>query len=288
METLKDIWATLVAGVRDRTTNPLTLSFLVSWSLWNYKFFVILFEDTDSGARLRAIATMYPHESATYLGEALLYPLISALAYVFIYPVVSLAPIGAYRIYQVWTANLVKKIEKSRVLTQAEAIALTRRHEKEKTVLEEEMTSRATELNELRNALKETEEEISKLRASLPPKQPPIASDKNEGLRLPSSAPDPNFTLSKSQAEEPKGESLARLEERLVLLLSNQSNSASTKAIADAVKSNYSLIEAELKNLATKALVKGASRTGYTGTFWSLTSIGKELAVKLLREKSPQ
>lgn len=291
MDALKDIWASLVAGVRDRTTNPLTLSFILSWSLWNYKFFVILFEDAGSAEKLNAIAAMYPHERATYLGEALLYPLASALVYVFVYPVISMAPIGVYRTYQVWTANLIKKIEKSRVLTQAEATALTRRHEKEKAAIEEEMVSHAEELTQLRNALKEAEEQISTLKASTALKQPSAntvetdesdESDETSGLKLPSSAPNPNFSLQTTTIEPHAATVLSKLQTRILLLLSNKAGRMQTKNIAAELSQNLTLVELELKELARSKLVQSHHSPTY-GQMWTLSDNGKELAVQLLR-----
>lgn len=271
MDTLKDIWASLVAGVRDRTTNPLTLSFILSWSLWNYKFFVILFEDTGSAERLNAIAAMYPHEGATYLGEALLYPLASALVYVFVYPVVSMLPIGVYRKYQVWTANLVKRVEKSRVLTQAEATELTRRHEREKTTMEKEMVSHAEELTQLRNALKDAEEQISKLKASSPIEKPNAEPGKAQGLNLPSPAPDPNFALPTTASP------IANLRATIAKNLSQYTGPISLDALASNLRVNPLIVKSELHAMVKESLARDEPHRG-----WSLTSDGEKLALDLL------
>jgi ABC-type sulfate transport system permease component len=114
VDTLKDIWASLVAGVRDRTTNPLSVAFVLSWCLWNYKFFIIVFGDDSTALRLKSLEEMYPHVQETYMGAALLYPVLSAFAYVFLYPVVGMVAVWVYRKYQVTTANLVKNAERAR------------------------------------------------------------------------------------------------------------------------------------------------------------------------------
>lgn len=277
MDTLKDLWASLVAGIRDRTTNPLTISFVISWCLWNFKFFVVLFGDGTAAERLDAIAAMYPHEQSTYYGNALLYPIASALAYVFVYPVVSLAAIGAYRTYQVWTANLVKRVEKSRVLSKADATELTRIHEREKTALEEQLASLSIQVASLRRALSEAEDQASKANAEVPAKVMSTASPSTPGsLELPKPGPDAAFKLPPTAEGTTGNTTLSGTERALLLKLSEWSQSVRAKSIADAMDRNYSLVDANLKSLKEKGLAEDS------GSGWVLTQSGRTLAVKLL------
>jgi len=132
MDALKDIWASLVSGLRDRTTNPLTVSFAFSWAVWNYKFFIVLYGDETGTEKLAAIEKLYPPVEAAWQGRAFLFPLITASFYVFLYPLIGMLAIWVYRKYQVVTSNMVKSVEKTRTLSQEEAAIITRRHERER------------------------------------------------------------------------------------------------------------------------------------------------------------
>ena len=115
MDALKDIWASLVNGVRERTTNPLSFAFMLSWCALNFKFFVVLLGDGTAAVRLADIDLLYPANS--YTGGALLYPAITAAIYVFLYPFVSAEAIKFYRRKQVEISNSVKGLEEKRILT---------------------------------------------------------------------------------------------------------------------------------------------------------------------------
>ena len=92
-DALKDIWASIVSGLRDRTTNPLTVSFVFSWTIWNYKFFIVLYGDGTVAEKLAAIEKLYPPTQAAWQGSAFLFPLGTALFYVFLYPLIGMLAI---------------------------------------------------------------------------------------------------------------------------------------------------------------------------------------------------
>lgn len=279
MDFIRDLWASLVAGARDRTTNPLSISFVISWCLWNYKFFLILFGEVSTWEKLDAIALMYPHRPSTYCGAALLYPLLSALVYVFIYPVVSMVPIWAYRTYQIWTANLVKRVEKARVLSQADAIELTRRHEREKTELEAQLNSLSVEVRQLQNALREAEEQVK------PVDEPNSVVGTSETTEPSGKATEHPISTNEASSTDPDQDvpSLDATRIKLILNLSNRSVPARAKMIADAMSQNFSLVDADLKSLQKDRLVDTSQMPG-GGLGWELTPRGRKIAVRLLKD----
>jgi DNA-binding MarR family transcriptional regulator len=160
METAKDLWASVVAYVNERTTNPLTSAFVLSWALWNYKFFVLLFSDESPSSTFAAIDVLYPRPDIYFRG-GFLYPAITALIYVFIYPYITEKVVKFYRKRQVSIANTLKVVEEQRVRTVAEVTRMVRAHEKALHASNEETTNARLMVEELRSALNKAEDEIA-------------------------------------------------------------------------------------------------------------------------------
>lgn len=179
METIKDLWASMVAYANERSTNPLTSAFLLTWAAWNYKLFIVLFNDETSVKKFDAIAELYPRSDERCLltnalcmppdafwGSAFLYPALTTLLYVFAYPYLTKKVVSFYRKRQIEIANEVKAIEKDRVRTVEEVNALVRRYEERLTAVELEASTSRDEVNSLRNALTAAESEVKELRVS--------------------------------------------------------------------------------------------------------------------------
>lgn len=165
METIKDLWASLVAYANERSTNPLTSAFLLTWAAWNYKFFVVLFNDETSAEKFAAIEKLYPRPD-TYLSNGLLYPALTTLFYVFAYPYITKRVVTFYRKRQVEIANEIKDIEGTRVRTVEEVTRLVRDYEQRLTASDVDQKAARAEAGELRNALTAAESELKELRLS--------------------------------------------------------------------------------------------------------------------------
>lgn len=282
METLKDLWASLVAGMRERTTNPLTVAFIISWCLWNYKFFVVILGDDPTTQRLKALEEMYPLIRETYMGGALLYPALSALIYVFIYPLIGMLAIWVYRKYQVTTANLVKKAEKARTITPQERDALVRAHEKERKRLTEENDALSTQLTAIRATLDATVEQLEKARSVQPIPEARIENSVEE-TALTSPASQNVIDISKAISSESDDTlDVSTLDEtklHLLLQLSTFTSRVSLDVLAGNLNLNPTVANSELRALANAGLVV---RDKYGN--WGLTENGETLAVKMLKK----
>lgn len=169
MEKFKDIWASVVSQIHERTTNPLTFSFIVSWLIWNYRFVYISFSELPIKEKFILIKSYYPdwHMAGQ---EGFLYPLLTSLAYVFIYPFITIYVVNYYRDHQIRLANSIKKLEKQRLLTNEEATFRQREYEKSLALAQEAELAAETELNSVREVLKLAEEEITSLNLKINPK----------------------------------------------------------------------------------------------------------------------
>lgn len=286
MDTLKDIWASLSSGLKDRTTNPLTVAFVLSWSLWNFKFFVILFGDGTTKEKLSTIEGIYPHTFSTYMGGALLLPTATALVYVFLYPYVSEKVIKTYRRHQVRISNAIREVELTRVITKEEATALTRRHENERKKWEEAESSLESQLGELRAALAASEQQNHDLRtkqAGAPTKPmldlkdlepaPDAIKEEQEEVTPPETSDEPTSSNKKQQLENNE---LSRYK-RVLITMSNEAAGLFAKDLAAKFQENYSITLLTLEEMAARDLVAKSSMGR-----WSLTPKGRKAAVAIL------
>ncbi|MFB2653443.1 hypothetical protein [Shewanella seohaensis] len=96
---------TIKSVLNDRVSNPLTGSFLFSWCIWNYKILIILLSSMTPYEKNNAIdiyiGTSIPflewNETLEYwLTNGIVFPLLSALAYIYLYPRFSI------KVYKHW------------------------------------------------------------------------------------------------------------------------------------------------------------------------------------------
>lgn len=180
METIKDLWASLVAYANERSTNPLTSAFVLTWAAWNYKFFVVLFNGETTAEKFDAIAELYPRSDDRCLltnaicmppdafwGSAFVYPALTTLLYVFAYPYITKKVVSFYRRRQIEIANEVKAIEKERVRTVEEVATLVRGYEQRVNAADIDAKAARADAGELRNALTAAEAELKELRKAV-------------------------------------------------------------------------------------------------------------------------
>ncbi len=87
MDSIDDIFNGIKIGMLERLYGPLTFALLVSWSIFNYEVFVIIFTDGVAADKLKLIRTeIFPNE-LKILTDGILYPIAAAAAYVFIFPI---------------------------------------------------------------------------------------------------------------------------------------------------------------------------------------------------------
>lgn len=277
METFKDIWASSVSSLKERTTNPLTFAFVLSWCLWNFRFFLVLLGDESTADKLARIDALYPSAQATVFGTALFGPVFTALLYIFVYPFLSERVIKFYRGRQVRIANSVREVEATRVLTTEEATALTRRHETARKKWESTEAALGAEMNELRIALAASEQQhIDNVHASTPSGPEEEEGEEDEDPP-PIEIPHVDKLLKEIQLQNFKWTPAKR---ELLIGLSDMSASISTEDLARITKENYSVALLALEEMEGVGLVKAAS--GKHGMKqWTLTAEGRFKAVQL-------
>lgn len=121
------------ATLYDRVSSPLSSSFLVSWCLWNYKIIIVLFSSMQPYQKYSSIdifistsyfSTPYFEAVGYILSNGFVFPLISALAYIYLYPIPSRIIYEYHIKQQLKLKNAKNKIEDLEVLTIDDSIKL--------------------------------------------------------------------------------------------------------------------------------------------------------------------
>lgn len=83
---VKEYVEAFAAGVKERIINPLSLAFLLSWPVWNYKFILVFFSEMKPYVKFQYISgQVYPDAWTAFL-HTLLGPVLTSAVYVCIYP----------------------------------------------------------------------------------------------------------------------------------------------------------------------------------------------------------
>lgn len=82
----QEIIASAKEQAAERLASPLIGSFAVSWCLWNYKFIVILFSEASVSRTFEMIATVSFPDAFSVALRGVVLPLLTAAAYIFVYP----------------------------------------------------------------------------------------------------------------------------------------------------------------------------------------------------------
>lgn len=94
--TTSEVVDSLKGSIKERITSPFFSAFVTSWSLINFRFFLIFFSDSS----LRYKFKLFDWYFSTYsIWETLIYPLVATLSYIFLYPYIA-RPINLFLLRQ--------------------------------------------------------------------------------------------------------------------------------------------------------------------------------------------
>lgn len=82
----EDILHSAKVNLVDRLNSPLIGAFTVSWCAWNWKFLVILFSDASVSTTFALVDQVAFSDWKAIIFRGAVFPLLTALAYVFLYP----------------------------------------------------------------------------------------------------------------------------------------------------------------------------------------------------------
>ena len=233
----------------EKISSPIIGSFAASWALWNYKFFVILFSENTVKVTFDLIEKISFPTASTILCKGLLFPALTASAYIFAYPYVEKI---------VYTYRRKKQNEINQALQEIE----------NETLLS---------VQESRNLRSEMDKLKEKHSAILDKKDSEITRLTNDNSEL-SNQFDLNNTSSKTS--KPTTTLALTSTQKLIINIIAAHYNQSGKSVSEAIivassESDRNSIEYDLKNLESMELVS-VSYHG-TGNSYRLTQKGREI-----------
>lgn len=121
MGAVEDLWKSAQDSIRERLDSPLLVAFAVSWSLWNYKFLLILLSQNSVTATLHLIETVAftgPWDKAI---RGVILPALSAAVFIVVYPHLARYTFAYLRRQQVRLNAARQQIDNETLLTREES-----------------------------------------------------------------------------------------------------------------------------------------------------------------------
>jgi hypothetical protein len=160
---LDDLTKTIKAQLYDRATSPLSGAFIVSWAVWNYKIIVILVASMPAVQKLTYIdAYLFPTYQEVLLRGGV-FPLLSALAYIFLYPFPSKFVYEFSRNRQKELKQIQQQIDDDTPMTQEEVRELRKESMRVMQDYEQQIAQRSAEVTRLREMLAEAQKNQSSM-----------------------------------------------------------------------------------------------------------------------------
>lgn len=188
---VEDLAKSVRRQIEERLSSPLLGTFAISWCLWNYKFFVVLFSAASVTRTFEMIDTLVFPSTSSLLLRGLLYPLLTTAAYIFLYPYPARVVHRAVQLSQKRLVDDRRAIEGQTLLTIGESRQIRAEREQLEAAHVTEIDRKNKEIDRLRS-------ELNAMRPATPaatPGEPPLASP---GASAPSSSPDAEDLLSRS------------------------------------------------------------------------------------------
>lgn len=149
---LEDLMKSMRGHIEDRLASPLLFGFAASWALWNYRFLVILFSDASVSTTFYLIDTIAFPDLSSKLCRGVVFPALTTLAYVFVYPYPAKFVFAFTRHRQQELNAIHRDIENQRLLTSEESRAIHSELLNLQRVHGEEVDRLTREIDRLRQA----------------------------------------------------------------------------------------------------------------------------------------
>lgn len=162
-----DIFKSIKGAIYERTTSPLIGTFIVSWIIWNYKFFVVLLSSMAAPEKLSYIeCTLYP-DWKSFLCVGALGPLITALLFLFIYPYPARFVFRFWHQRQKELKEIRQQIENETPLTTEESRKIRRELVEQQLDYDSQLQRNSSQIEQLKKNITERDESIAVLEKEL-------------------------------------------------------------------------------------------------------------------------
>ena len=243
-----DLLKSAKAQITERLASPLISSFVISWCLWNYKFFVVLFSKASVSETFALVNThVFPTTWAMW-GFGLIFPLLTTAIYIFGYP---------------YPAKFVYEFSLSR---QKEANEVRQKIENE-TLLSIEESRRIR--SDVLKSEKEHKQLVDQLNAEVSRLKQDLVDASVSGTESKRIAPQP--TVPGGSRQHP----LTGTQAQMIDMIRREVGMATSRNLIEVSGLEQTEVEFEIEQLRRLGLIAGNHREG-----WSLTHEGKGAFLK--------
>lgn len=250
---LDDLAKTVKAQLYERVSSPLLGAFTISWVAWNYRFLLVLISSIPVADKFAYIDNNIFNSYQNIFLHGTLYPLITTLALIFIYPFPAKFVYEYSRTRQRELKEVQQRIDDETPLTREEARELRHETLKARIEFEQELGRRSDEITRLKETIKELQPIVN----SSPIKQAKATQQKKAAVN--SVLDDNQVQMLKSIAESANGL-------RVTDLIPSSGN--------EKIHAEYNLGELEAKEYASRNYLSGR---GYVVT---ATHSGRSYLIK--------
>jgi hypothetical protein len=157
---LEQLVKSIQSHLSDRLVSPLMGSVVVSWCLWNYKFLMILLSNNSVTTTLALVEGIAFPSTTTVVLRGVVFPFITAAAYIFIYPYPSKFVYDFTRRRQKELLEVRRRIEDETPLTLQESRTMRRDMERREKDLLALIDAKDQELRYLKAEISETDASV--------------------------------------------------------------------------------------------------------------------------------
>lgn len=186
---LEDISKSIRADLYERASSPLLGAFLTSWLVWNWKTVLVIFSDMKAVEKISHIDAVIYSDFWLFLIFLFLGPLITALLFLYLYPIPAKHVYRHFRVQQKSLKEIKVKVEEETPLSQDEHNKLRRRISEMESAFYEELARK--------------DAEIERFRSLLESKNKPVGRTSGAGGDRKNSPPTPSKSFPLSDTEQP-------------------------------------------------------------------------------------
>ncbi|WP_288362970.1 hypothetical protein [uncultured Spongiibacter sp.] len=144
----------------DRVTSPLFSTFTAATVSINHKFFIVLTSAETPKTKFELIESLYPCSSA-YLKSFVLYPTVSAIIFLVVYPLLSAGVYWIWIHYQSFLQTQKQRLHKDRLISREESQAILQEIDTLREDYEQIISRNQSEIEALKN-LKSNDDDTQK------------------------------------------------------------------------------------------------------------------------------
>jgi hypothetical protein len=153
--------------LHERLTSPLSGAFFISWIVWNWRaVYYVFFSEASLPIAQRLV---YINSNFVDLGHNLLYPVLSTIFLVGVYPVFTTGALWVWLKFRTWQNRIKNKIERQTLLTAEQSFAVRLESTKARADFDNLMKSKDDEIASLRVLLSSSSKNL-KVTDSMAPK----------------------------------------------------------------------------------------------------------------------